>query len=103
MSGPKPEDVTETAPAAPRFSRAVWAILGVTLTYMGVALVASLTGGSGEFLLYLAVMALLVAVVGRLAPADRAPHRRPVGPVALGTGPHGGRVDACSRDLARRR
>ncbi|WP_145272633.1 hypothetical protein [Tautonia plasticadhaerens] len=41
----------------------MWAVLGVTLTYLAVALVASLTGGSGEFLLYLAVMAVLVVVV----------------------------------------
>jgi hypothetical protein len=44
-------------------SSAVWPVLGFTLLYMAVALVASLRGRSGEFLLYLVVMAVLVAVV----------------------------------------
>lgn len=44
-------------------SRAVWPVLGFTLTYMAVALAASLQGHSGEFLLYLAVMAVLLVVV----------------------------------------
>ena len=44
-------------------SSAVWPVLGFTLMYMLVALVASLRSRSGEFLLYLVVMAALVAVV----------------------------------------
>lgn len=44
-------------------SRAVWPVLGFTLSYMAVALVASLRGQSGEFLLYIAVMAALLVVV----------------------------------------
>ena len=44
-------------------SRAVWPVLGFTLAYMAVALVASLRGHSGEFLLYFAVMAVLLVVV----------------------------------------
>ena len=46
-----------------RLTHAEWAVLGFTLMYMAVALVASLMGGSGEFLMYLAIMAVLVAVV----------------------------------------
>jgi hypothetical protein len=44
-------------------SRAVWPVLAFTLTYLAVALVASLRGRSGEFLLYIAVMAVLLVVV----------------------------------------
>jgi hypothetical protein len=44
-------------------SRAVWPVFAFTLAYMAVALAASLWGHSGEFLLYLAVMAALLAVV----------------------------------------
>jgi hypothetical protein len=44
-------------------SRAVWPVLAFTLTYMAVALAASLRGHSGEFLLYVAVMAVLLVVV----------------------------------------
>ena len=44
-------------------SRADWPVLTFTLTYMALALAASLQGRSGEFLLYLAVMAALLVVV----------------------------------------
>src|SRR5947209_4472052 len=44
-------------------SRAVWPVLAFTTAYMAVALTASLRGHSGEFLLYLAVMAVLLVVV----------------------------------------
>ena len=54
---------TTAATDRARLTRAEWAVLGFTLTYMAVALVASLMGGSGEFLMYLAIMAVLVAVV----------------------------------------
>lgn len=58
-------DSATTAPACrPRFSRAVWAALAFTLVYMGVALTASLRGRSTEFLMYLVVMSVLLAVVG---------------------------------------
>jgi hypothetical protein len=40
---------------------AVWPALGFTLAYMIVARYASLWGRSGEFLVYLAVMAIVVA------------------------------------------
>lgn len=65
MSRPDPEqaDSGRDGPSAPRLSRTEWAALGVTASYMAVALAASLMGGVGEFLLYLAVMAVLVAVV----------------------------------------
>jgi hypothetical protein len=58
-------DPAATAPAGrPHLSRAEWAVLAFTLVYMGVALPASLRGHSAEFLMYLVVMAVLVAVVG---------------------------------------
>src|SRR5262245_21250988 len=44
-------------------SPAVWPVLGFTFTYMIVAFVASLRGHSGEFLLYLGIMAALLVVV----------------------------------------
>jgi hypothetical protein len=44
-------------------SRAVRPVLGFTLTYMVLATVASVRGRSGEFLLYAAVMAVLLLVV----------------------------------------
>src|SRR5690242_17276082 len=44
-------------------SRSFWPVLAFTLTYMAVATVASLRGHSGEFLLYVVVMAVLLAVV----------------------------------------
>jgi hypothetical protein len=44
-------------------SRGVWPVLAFTLAYMAVALAASLRGRSGEFLLYIAVMAVLLVVV----------------------------------------
>jgi hypothetical protein len=44
-------------------SRAVWPVLAFTLAYVAVALAASVRGRSGEFLLYLAVMAALLVVV----------------------------------------
>ncbi|QDV35598.1 hypothetical protein [Tautonia plasticadhaerens] len=50
-------------PEPARLSRTAWVVLGFTLAYMGVALVASLRGGSGEFLMYLVIMAVLLAVV----------------------------------------
>lgn len=44
-------------------SPAVWPVAGFTGIYMLIALVASLRGHSGEFLLYFGVMVVLVAVV----------------------------------------
>lgn len=44
-------------------SRAVRPVLAFTLTYMAVATVASLRGRSGEFLLYIVVMAVLLVAV----------------------------------------
>lgn len=44
-------------------SPAVWPVSGFTLTYMLIALIASLRGHSGEFLLYFGVMVVLLAVV----------------------------------------
>ena len=44
-------------------SPAVWPVLGFTLAYMLVALIASLRRQSGEFLLYFGVMIVLLAVV----------------------------------------
>jgi hypothetical protein len=66
MPDPHPEIMSEDGRGglvAVLTSRAVWPVLGFTLTYMAVALAASLRGRSGEFLLYLAVMAILLAVV----------------------------------------
>lgn len=44
-------------------SPAVWPVVGFTVAYMVVALVASLWGHSGEFLLYFGVMVVLIALV----------------------------------------
>jgi hypothetical protein len=66
MPDPRPGSVTKGGRAGlleVLTSREVWPVFAFTTAYMAVALAASLRGHSGEFLLYLAVMAVLLAVV----------------------------------------
>jgi hypothetical protein len=48
------------------FSRTTWGVLAFTAAYMAAALAALLRGGSGEFVLYLVVMLVLVVAVAWL-------------------------------------